>query len=158
MKKSKNVQGFTFIEILVVVTIIALLTAAGAVSYSQFTKSSRDTKRKADMEQIRAAAELYKSNNDSYPLSGSGVGKISLSTCTTGSLTDSGGNTYLSKLPQDPKCSSNKPAYYYVSTDGSTYSIAARLEGSSVSSCVASPACGVGYYCNYCLGPYGQTN
>lgn len=152
MKKSKNVRGFTFIEILVVVTIIGLLTAAGAVSYSQFTKSSRDAKRKADLEQIRAAAELYKSNNDSYPLSGSGVGKISLLTCSTGSLTDSGGNIYLSKLPNDPKCISNSPRYYYTS-DGSTYTVSSILESNT------SPNCGAncGTTCQYSVGPYGQT-
>lgn len=151
-------NAFTFIEILVVVTIIALLTAAGAISYSQFSKSSRDAKRKADLEQIRAAVELYRSSNDVYPLSGAGLYHISLSTCSTGSLTDINGNTYLSKLPNDPKCTGDKPTYYYVSADGSTYSVAAYLESSSVAGCAGANTCGTGYNCNYCLGPYGQTN
>lgn len=156
MKQSNNrITGFTLIEILVVATIIGLLAAAGAVSYSQFVKQSRDAKRKADIEQIRAAVEMYRSNNGSYPLNGSGVGKVDVTACSTSGLTDSAGNTYLSKTPNDPKCSTIK---YYYSSDGTTYSIAARLEGSSVGSCIASDACGVGYYCNYCLGPYGQTN
>lgn len=148
--KQSNV-GFTFIEILVVATIISLLAAAGAVSYSQFSKSSRDAKRKADIEQIRAAVEMYRSNNGSYPLNGGGVGKVDVTTCSTSGLTDSGGNTYLSKIPNDPKCSSNTPVYYYSSTDGSTYTIGAKLEIPSTSSCG-----GCGSTCNYCLGPYGQ--
>ena len=62
-------KGFTFIEILVVVTIIGLLAGVGAISYSQFTKSSRDARRKADVENLRAALEMYRSNHarSSYP-------------------------------------------------------------------------------------------
>lgn len=147
-------KGFTFIEILVVTTIIVLLAAVGAASYAQFSKQSRDAKRKADMEQVRAAIELYRSSNNKYPNTAD-LNAINFSTCTPGSISDSNA-TYLSKIPNDPKCTTM--IYYYSSANGSTYSIAARLEGSSVGSCIAADACGAGYYCNYCLGPYGQTN
>lgn len=149
---TKNLRGFTFIEILVVVTIIGLLTVAGAVSYSQFVKQSRDAKRKVDIEQIRAAIEIYRSNNSLYPLTAA----FDFSNCSNPGTISDASSTYLSKTPNDPKCSTMK--YYYSSSDGSTYSIAVRLEGSSVGSCIAADACGVGYYCNYCLGSYGQTN
>lgn len=66
----KSATGFTLIEILVVCTIISLLVAGGVASYAQFGKQSRDARRKADIEQIRAALELYRSNSatSSYPL------------------------------------------------------------------------------------------
>ncbi len=154
MKKS-----FTLIEILVVATIIGLLAAIGAVSYVQINKSSRDAKRKADLENIRSAIEMYRSNNQGYPTS------LSFATCSLGALTDSGGNKYLSKIPNDPKCTTY--IYYYsplpVNCDNSSvycndYTIAAQLEGSS-SSCTSAPggnSCGTNLPCNYCEGPYGQ--
>lgn len=81
-------KGFTLIEILVVSTIIALLAGVGIVSYTQFNKQSRDARRKADVENIRAALEMYRSNdtNSSYPT-------------TTGSLTPS----FIKTVPLDPK-------------------------------------------------------
>lgn len=144
-----NKNGFTFIEILVVVTIISLLAATGAISYTQFLKQSRDAKRKTDIEQIRAAVEMYKSNNGIYPLS------INLSTCSPGAITDAN-TTYLSKIPNDPKCSTY--VYYYSSTDGSTYTIAAFLENSSSPVCggLGANSCNAFSGCNYCVGPYGQ--
>lgn len=138
-------KAFTLIEILVVATIIGLLAAGAAVSYSQFSKQSRDAKRKADLENIRMALEQYRSTNDTYPLS---------LTFGTGSLVDGASNIYMSKIPQDPK--SPTQVYYYTST-GIDYTLASQLETtSSCASAPGSPNCGTGYACNYCLGPYGQ--
>jgi len=64
MRKHK---GFTLIEILVTVVIIAILTAIGVVAYSSINKRSRDAKRKSDIEQIRSALEMYRSDNGYYP-------------------------------------------------------------------------------------------
>ena len=66
----KKITGFSLVEILVVATIIGLLTVVGVTSYSQLGKNSRDARRKADVEQVRAALEMYKSNsaNSNYPL------------------------------------------------------------------------------------------
>lgn len=147
MKKS-----FTLIEILVVATIIGLLAAVAAVSYSSITKSSRDARRKADLEQIRAAIEMYRSNNNTYP-SSVAVG-CSLST----GLTDVSGNTYLSNVPEDPKCTTY--TYYYVglpvgcTTSCSDYTVGAYLEGTT-STCGSTISCGTGVNCNFCQGPYG---
>lgn len=156
-------KGFTFIEILVVVTIIALLSAVGAISYSQFTKQSRDAKRKADIEQIRAAVEMYRSNNGQYPLNS----QFTFTSCTAPGSVSDGTATYLSKAPNDPKCTASTPSkYYYNALDSSDvtctalttcvkYILAVTLEnGGTV--CVASPSCTSGTGCNYCMGPYGQ--
>lgn len=136
MKKS-----FTLIEILVVATIIALLTTVASVVYSQFTKQSRDARRKADLESIRAAVEIYRSNENTYP-----------TTLTFGGdLCDPNGcsvATYMSSIPNDPKA----PKIYYYTGATSDYTLGAYLETGGTTACVAS-ACGG--YCNYCLGPYG---
>lgn len=59
--------GFTFIELLVTVTLIAVLSAIGIVSYSSAQRRSRDGKRKADLEIIRSALEMYRADEDGYP-------------------------------------------------------------------------------------------
>lgn len=65
----RNKKAFTLLEILIVISIVGIITAASVVPYNNFVKRSRDTRRKVDIEQLRAALELYKSNNDSglYP-------------------------------------------------------------------------------------------
>lgn len=135
MKKS-----FTLIEILVVVTIIVLLTATAVVTYSVFLKQSRDAKRKTDLEQVRTALEMYRSNINTYPVGS--VYTTTLSVLTTPVI-------YIKSLPTDPK----NPTYsYYYTGTASNYTIAAYME-SGGTTCVAGQC---GGNCNYCVGPYGQ--
>ncbi len=63
MKKS----GFSIIELLVVATIIVVLSTIGLVSYRQATVSSRNAKRKADLETVRAALVMYRTDEGNYP-------------------------------------------------------------------------------------------
>lgn len=63
---SKNQRAFTMIELLVSATVIILLTAAAIVSFSQASISSRNAKRKADLETMRQALTLYKQDNTYY--------------------------------------------------------------------------------------------
>jgi len=130
-------KGYTLIEILIVATIIVLLSAAAAVSYSAFLKQTRDAKRKSDLEQIRAALEMFRSNSttNDYP--------------TTGLSELTGPVVYIQSVPADPK----SPTYnYYYNGSSSDYTLGAHLEGGGTT-CVAGQ-CGVN--CNYCVGPYGQ--
>ncbi len=62
----KNQRAFTMIELLVSATIIILLTTAGLISFSQASISSRNAKRKADLETVRQALTLYKQDNSYY--------------------------------------------------------------------------------------------
>jgi type II secretory pathway pseudopilin PulG len=67
MKRQIKSQGaFTMIELLVVATVIILLTAIGLVSFSQVAISSRNAKRKADLETMRQALTLYKQDYTYY--------------------------------------------------------------------------------------------
>ncbi len=57
-KKNKFI-GFTLLEMLVVIGIIAILLGMGATSYSTAQKKARDAKRKDDLKTIQNALEQY---------------------------------------------------------------------------------------------------
>lgn len=131
-----NKKGFTFIELLISVAIILLLTSAAVVFYQPANKKARDNKRKTDLEQIRAALEMYRADNDLYPVGG-------WSTMTNAL---SGGN-YLNDIPQDPKAYS----YYYNSDDGLSYSLCAFFESGGDDDCGDNCNAPGGQECNYKL-------
>jgi len=67
MRQTKKKKGFTLVEMLVAATIAALLAAVGLVSYRTANRNARDARRKADLEQVRAAMELARIDNGAYP-------------------------------------------------------------------------------------------
>jgi prepilin-type N-terminal cleavage/methylation domain-containing protein len=79
-------KGFTLIELLVVIMIIVVLATIGLTSYSSANRRSRDARRAADLEQLRSALEMYRADNNTYPLS-------------AGLLV----SNYISALPVDPR-------------------------------------------------------
>lgn len=150
----KKPQGFTLIETLVVATVIAILAVAGTVSYVSVNRSSRDSRRKADIEQMRAAFEQWRSDFNAYPTSQVTVACTGASCCTSQVSLVNGGNVYLQSVPRDPQCPNR--TYYYTSPNASDYTFGAGLE-TVTSTCAGlnSPSCGAGINCSYCLGPYG---
>ncbi len=140
MKKN---NGFTLIEILVAATIIAVLSVVGAASYASINKRSRDAKRRSDLEQVRSALEMFRTDNGFYP-AGSTTG-FRLLTDLESALV----STYMPSVPADPKSTS---AYYYSPLGTApyyNYCICASLEnlsGSGTCTGVTLPA-----GCNYGL-------
>lgn len=145
-------RAFTLIEVLVVATIIGLLAAGGVVFYTSFAKEARDSRRKADIEQIRAALEMYRSNSatSAYPPNTSGA--------CSGLANDlvSGSTKYIGQIPTDPVTA--KYGYYcYVNASGSTYTLGVFLENGSTN-CAGTDCDAVGTaQCKYTVDPYGQT-
>ena len=117
-------KGFTLIEILVVVGIIAILIGMGTVSFSTAQKKARDARRKADMQAIQNSFEQYYSIcGFSYPVTGTG------DVDTTIACADPV-QTIMETVPTDPL----GDAYAVVVADanGSTYTICppvVRTEG-----------------------------
>lgn len=112
--------GFTLIEVLVAVTIVAVLTAIGMVSYASANRSSRDAKRKSDLEQIRAALEMYRADCGFYPEAIT-PGSPLTSSCLGSTV------TYMQQVPQDPKPSSGCE-YGYSRVDENNYTITVCFE------------------------------
>ena len=122
----KKQAGFTLIELLVVIVIITVLGMIGMTSYRSANQRSRDARRQADMEQVRAALEMYRTDNDTYPGNGWAV-----------LLEELVGKGYLSSSPTDPL---GGDYYYFTDDGGATYGLCALLEGSDPSSCNSSSA------------------
>jgi prepilin-type N-terminal cleavage/methylation domain-containing protein len=71
-KKHKN-EGFSLIEILVALSIIAILLGVVVASVSDAKAKARDSQRKIDLKQIQLALEKYANYNGTYKVSGSGA-------------------------------------------------------------------------------------
>lgn len=113
----KKQTGFTLIELLVSISIIAILTALLTANFIGARQRGRDGQRKANLYQIQSALELYRSDNGSYPLT------ASMATC--GNDISVNGTIYMQKVPCDPL---GGTAYQYTSADGSSYTLFACLE------------------------------
>lgn len=112
-------KAFTLLEILVVIGIISVLVALGAVSYSSAQKKARDAKRKSDIKAIQNAMEQYYSIcGFSYPTS-LGTSMV----CPTGSV------NIMPTVPVDPKTITPYP--YSTGTPGT---ICTTLESETPSS------------------------
>ncbi len=74
MKKiDKKRFGFTLVEMLVVISIIAILSAVLAGGYSNSQKSARDAARKINLKSISDALNSYYADNGNYPEEGSWI-------------------------------------------------------------------------------------
>src|SRR5690348_13329904 len=60
-------HGFTLIELMVVISIIAILAAIGLVIYGSVQKNGRVSKRIQDLRALKTAAEQSKLDNGVYP-------------------------------------------------------------------------------------------
>ena len=126
MIRREKQSGFTFIELLVVVTIIAVLTAVAMVSYVSTNKKSRDTKRKADLQEMRSALEIVRAECGSYP-----SGDI----YNLGIVCDAVTYMAAAKMPVDPRSS----AIYDYSSDGVSYQLCASEMENEGQFCVENP-------------------
>src|SRR5260221_2524412 len=126
-------KGFTLIELLIVVAIIGILAALLMTNFVAIRQRARDAQRKSDLRQMQSSLELYRSDNGAYPITGAGVYTITQTNCPTPGSFSANNVTYMQKIPCDPNGTSyyNSGNYYYSSTDGSTYTLAACIENAN---------------------------
>lgn len=136
---NKFQQGFTLVELLIVIAIIGVLAALLMANFIGVRQRARDAQRKSDLKQIQSALELYRSDIGSYPGCTSSScnfpNTTNPKTCGASALFNSGSTTYMQKVPCDPSSSYNSSVYAYWS-DGSSYYIAACSENSSDSQAI----------------------
>ncbi len=124
---SKILRGFTLVELLIVIAILAILSTLGISNFQTARIKARDLSRKSDLQTIAKSLEAYVNDHRSYPLSDVDHKII----CKTGSscnwgqpFTDDTGTIYTAALPSDPVGAT----YQYISTTGASYTLYAHIE------------------------------
>jgi prepilin-type N-terminal cleavage/methylation domain-containing protein len=107
-------KGFTLVELMIGITIIAILSTVGYVVFSNIQKNARDAKRKEDVNAIAKAYEANYSNQYNQLASS---------------------NFAIGSIPNDPR---NVDYYNVLATDYSAYKVCAALENNSENICNSS--------------------
>lgn len=138
--------GFTIVELLIVVVVIGVLAAISLVAYNGMQNRAHDTKRRADLMQVRKAIEAQYVVTGQYPLPDSGMSFGGM--CISAPHWDCWGFTdstrfieaeFISAMPQDPSYNDNDAcgypnsfttrAYYYaVTANRQGYTLGGYLE------------------------------
>jgi prepilin-type N-terminal cleavage/methylation domain-containing protein len=145
MKKINFKNGFSLVELMVVISIIAVLTAIIYASFDGARKQSRDKSRMASLKELQLAVELYKAQNGTYPPScggsdsrfyGPGPSQGNYESCSE--YIEDLVPDFIASLPLDPNMENESGKGFYYRSDGSSYKILVRASVESV--LVSSPA------------------
>ena len=120
-------RGFTIIELLVVVAIIAVLSAVVLVTFEDARLKSRDAKRLSDMKELEKAFALYSDSHGHYPISPSQI----VLTSDDSVSTELEGEAVITNVPVDPLYDS-LTYRYQTNTLGTTYTLTFCLEGAGI--------------------------
>jgi prepilin-type N-terminal cleavage/methylation domain-containing protein len=91
--KYPSFRGFTLVELMISVAIVAIIASSGVVLFSSAQKNARITKRAQDLKAMQEALELYKQGTGAYPVQANWVCISSLSVLVP---------KYIGSLPSDP--------------------------------------------------------
>lgn len=102
-------RGFTLIELMITIAIIAILSSFGIFTYRLAQARARDARRKSDLGQYKNALEIYANkNNGFYPSY----------TTQTGASTTLCAALGLTSCPEDPIHNTNGNYIYNYQSDG----------------------------------------
>lgn len=147
---SKTLLGFTLVELLIAMAILAVLSTLGLSNFQSARIKARDLSRKSDLQTIAKSLEAYVNDYRTYPLSNNGkiICKTGDVVCDWGSaFTDDNGTVYAATLPEDQ----SGATYYYEST-GTSYILYTHLENDndpSIDSSITQTCGSTTYVCNY---------
>lgn len=127
MMNASKKKGFTMIELLVSLAIIAMLFTTVVVLFNELKEKSRDTRRISDVREINKALALYANTNGKFPISFlqiviTGEDIISETLETAGVITE---------MPSDPIHPVNTYTYQ-TDSEGNTFIISFCLETNTI--------------------------
>jgi type II secretion system protein G len=119
MKKS-----FTLLELMIAIVILGVLSALISGNFFTSLKKSKDARRKADLEQIQRALEMYYEDKRAYPTQAADSGfPFGGKFCETPTCS-SNEKIYMQKAPNDPVSSYS----YQYQSDGTYYRLFSCIE------------------------------
>lgn len=122
-----NRRGFTIVELLIVIVVIAILAAITVVAYNGIQNRAKDTQTDGSVSQIKKLLEHYMVDNGAYPSVCAGGDN---SGCNAELLAGALVPTYAAKMPD--AYPTGYGVYQYVrGTGGTTYAIYLRYYGKS---------------------------
>ncbi len=74
MQRRSRSQGFTIVELLIVIVVIGILAAIVIVAFNGVQQRARDSARKSDLAGLSKALQIYYINNGNYITTGGGSG------------------------------------------------------------------------------------
>lgn len=98
MNKTLRQQGFTLIEVMIVVAILGILATLVVVNVAGNTDKALITATKSDLQAIKQALDLYKLDNYKYPTTEQGLEALVIKPDTARNWPEGG---YLPKVPLD---------------------------------------------------------
>jgi general secretion pathway protein G len=102
MERSDSEDGFTLVELMVVIVIIGLLATLVALTVLPQLGKANDQKAKADIATLDQALELYRLNNLTYPATAEGLGALKSPPPSIADPSRYQAGGYIKKLPKDP--------------------------------------------------------
>lgn len=120
-------NGFTIVELLIVIVIIGILAAITIVAYNGIQARATFVKMQTEVEQLNKAIQLYYVDNGAYPLSNvcgaADGGWCGWSQVTGDNFIPGLSPKYIAKTPQLPVGGVRGASYLYRSPDGVDYKL-----------------------------------
>lgn len=122
-------QGFTLVELLIVIAIIGILSSVTVAQFITAKKKANDVSRKSDLNGISKSLQMYFTDFGVFP-DASADGKMIVGGTTKdwgGEFNDSTGYVYMKVLPRENSLT-GFPYCYKIDTDKKKFAIFAQLE------------------------------